>query len=165
MPNPGIAGILPSSGPPVMTQTMTTPVVTPSVLSQTPSPEPTPVPTETPSLNTTVNETPGTSPTPEGRVVCPSDRRACGSNCIDTMTDVDNCGACGMPCTASQTCQQGICLARCSWGTSSCFDGCHDLSYDAQNCGVCGNMCPVGLVCNKSLCSPPLTTVIPTYIG
>ena len=161
----GIAGILPPSIPPVTTQTMTTPVVTSSFSPETPSPEPTPLPTEIPSLNATVNETPGTSPTPTGQVVCPSDRRACGSDCIDTLTDVDNCGACGTSCTASQTCQQGTCLARCSWGTSSCFDGCHDLSYDSRNCGVCGNMCPVGLICNQSVCSPPLTTVIPTYIG
>ena len=163
--NYGIAGILPSSTPPVTTQTMTTPLVTSYVLPETPSPGPTQVLPEIPSLNATVNETPSTSPTPAGRVVCPSDRRVCGFNCTDTMTDVDNCGACGTPCTASQTCQQGICLTRCSWGTSSCFDGCHDLSYDSQNCGVCGNNCPVGLVCNRSVCSPPLTTVIPTYIG
>jgi hypothetical protein len=162
---PGIAGILPSSTPPVTTPAVTTPAVVTYPVTDTPSPELTTVPAEPPSLSATANETSTPGPTPTGPVTCPSDRRACGLNCTDIMTDVENCGACGTPCDPSQTCQQGACLAQCAWGTSSCFDGCHDLAYDSQNCGACGNICPVGLSCNKSVCSPPLKTVIPTYIG
>jgi hypothetical protein len=162
---PGIAGILPSSTPPVTSPAVTTPAVVTYPVTDTPSPGLTTVPTEPPSLSVTVNKTSTPGPTPTGPVTCPSDRRACGFNCTDIMTDVENCGACGRPCDPSQTCQQGTCLVRCAWGTSSCFDGCHDLAYDSQNCGTCGNICPVGLACNKSVCSPPLTTVIPTYIG
>jgi hypothetical protein len=81
------------------------------------------------------------------------------------MTDRTNCGDCGVSCSSSQICQQGICMAICTYQEASCFDGCHDLSYDAENCGACGNSCPVGLVCNKSVCAPPLPTAIPTYVG
>jgi hypothetical protein len=108
---------------------------------------------------------PGTSPTPTKAVSCPSDRRACGTNCTDLMTDRDNCGDCDVSCFPGQICQTGRCLGECSFGESSCFDGCYNLSYDAQNCGTCGNTCPFGLVCNRSVCSPPVTTVIPTYSG
>jgi hypothetical protein len=163
--NQGIAGILSSSAPPVTTQMITTPVVTSYISIETPSPEPTPIPTENQSLIISVTDTPRISPTPTKPIVCPSDRRLCGSRCTDTMTDVNNCGACGSPCTFSQTCQQGVCMAGCTLGETNCFDGCYNLSIDMHNCGICGNNCPVGLECNKSICSPPLTTVIPTYIG
>jgi hypothetical protein len=163
--NPGIAGILPSSKPPVTTHTIVTPIVTSDVVRETPSPEPTFVPTEDLSLTTTIPDTSSTSPPPTKALVCPSDRRSCGANCTDIMTDRDNCGACGVACTSSQICQMGECLRKCSVGETRCFDGCHDLFYDAQNCGTCGNACPVGLTCNKSVCSPPLPTTIPTYSG
>jgi hypothetical protein len=81
------------------------------------------------------------------------------------LTDPSNCGTCGIPCSSSQTCVQGICMAGCTSDETSCTDGCHDLMYDAQNCGACGNSCPIGLACNKSVCAPTLATAIPTYSG
>jgi hypothetical protein len=132
---------------------------------ETPSSEPTAVLTGNVSFNTTAADTPVPRPTTTKSVVCPSDRRACGANCTDIMTDDNNCGACGVSCSSEKTCQQGVCLARCRYDETGCADGCHNLSYDSQNCGTCGNICPVGLACNRSICAPPLTTVIPTYIG
>jgi hypothetical protein len=149
---------------PVVTPQIT-PAVTSYVVVETPSPEPTSVQMENLSFNTTITETPVPRPAATKSVVCPSDRRACGTNCTDVMTDNNNCGACGVPCGSQKTCQQGICLARCSNYETGCPDGCHDLSYDSQNCGTCGNICPFGLACNKSICAPPVTTAIPTYIG
>jgi len=163
--NSGIAGILPSSKPPVTTPTIVTPIVTSDLVIETPSPEPTPVQTEDLSLTTTIPDTSYTSPTPIKALVCPSDRRACGTNCTDIMTDRTNCGACGVSCSSSQVCQMGQCMMKCSVGETRCFDGCHNLFYDAQNCGTCGNACPVGLTCNISVCAPPLPTTIPTYSG
>jgi hypothetical protein len=160
-PSPG-TGMLSSLFP--ATPSMA-PVETGFLATDTPVPEPTPVPTDTPNPTIPVTETIRTSPTPTKTVVCASDRRACGANCTDIMKDADNCGACGVSCTFSQTCQQGTCRARCYYGETSCFDGCHDLQYDAENCGVCGNVCPVGLACNRSVCTPPLATAIPTYSG
>mgnify|MGYP001216225524 CR=1 FL=1 len=141
-----------------------TPVVTSYIVVETPSPEPPALRMDNLSINITVAETPVTHPTTKS-VVCPSDRRACDTNCTDVMNDDNNCGACGVSCGSSKICQQGICQARCSYFETGCPDGCHDLSYDSQNCGTCGNICPVGLACNRSICGPPLTTAIPTYIG
>ena len=141
-----------------------TPVATSYVMVDTPLPETTPFIGITTAV-ITLMKSPYAYPIPTKAVVCPSDRRACGANCTDIMTDSSNCGTCGTPCSSSQICQQGICLTRCTSGESSCSDGCRDLSYDPQNCGACGNSCPVGLACNKSVCAPTLVTTIPTYAG
>lgn len=159
----GTFRIFPSAAPAVSSQATPIPDVTSHILAE--NPEPTTVPTENMILATTAIEIPGTSPTPPKAVFCPSDRRACGANCIDIMTDRDNCGDCDVSCFPGQKCQMGRCLAECSFGESSCFDGCFNLSYNAQNCGICGNICPFGLICNRSVCTPPVTTVIPTYSG
>jgi hypothetical protein len=123
----------------------------------------TPVPVITPDI-TNVTESSNPPAMTKARV-CPSDRHACGANCMDIMTSQDNCGGCNITCASSQVCVQGHCMTGCSVGETSCFDGCHDLLNDAQNCGTCGNTCPGGLECNRSRCSPPLPTVIPTYLG
>ena len=161
----GFSGVLPSSGPPGTVQMTTTPAVTSTSPGETPLPEQTLVPAETLDLNATITSTPKGSPSPAKPPTCPSDRRLCGTQCADIMNEKDNCGACGVACTSAQTCQQGICRASCSFGEMNCPDGCHNLSFDALNCGTCGNTCPFGLVCNRSVCGPPVTTVIPTYIG
>jgi hypothetical protein len=131
-----------------------TPQVTPAVTSY--------VTVDTPLPDTII---PVTVITPDITMVTKSDRRACGADCYNIMTDSDNCGDCGVSCNPGLTCQMGHCMPKCSFGTVSCFDGCHNLSYDSQNCGACGNSCPVGLACNQSVCSPPLKTAIPTYVG
>jgi hypothetical protein len=159
----GTFRVFPSAAPAVTSPATLTPEVTPY------SPAETPVPTTTPAesltLAVTIPDLRGTSPTPTKAVSCPSDRRACGANCTDLMTDPDNCGDCDVSCFPGQLCQTGRCLGECSFGEISCFDGCYNLSYDSRNCGICGNTCPFGLVCNRSVCTPPVTTVIPTYSG
>jgi hypothetical protein len=161
--NPDIAGILPSSIRAGTSPTIATPVVTSSVVIETPSPNPTPLGTDDLSLTPAIADT---TPAPPAKApVCPSDQRACGASCTDTMTDRTNCGACGVSCGSSMVCQGGHCSARCRTGETQCFDGCHNLSSDAQNCGTCGNACPVGLTCNTSVCVPALPTAIPTYAG
>jgi hypothetical protein len=159
----GTFRIFPSAAPAVMYPATLTPEVSPVIPAATPVPTTTPAEKITPV--TTTPDLPGTSPTPTKAVSCPSDRRACGANCTDLMTDRDNCGDCDVSCFPGQICQMGRCTGECSFGESSCFNGCYNLSYDAQNCGTCGNTCPFGLVCNRSVCTPPVTTVIPTYSG
>lgn len=154
---------LPSAAPAVTSPATLKPEVTAPIPAETPVP--TTVPAEDLPPATSLPNLPGTSPTPTKAVSCPSDRRACGTNCTDLMTDRDNCGDCDVSCFPGQICQNGRCMGECSFGESSCFDGCYNLSYDAQNCGTCGNTCPFGLVCNRSVCTPPVTTVIPTYSG
>ena len=40
---------------------------------------------------------------------CPSDQMACGQQCVAVLTDPTSCGGCGIPCSAGQTCQGGVC--------------------------------------------------------
>lgn len=159
----GTFRVFPSTVPQVTSPVTLTPEMTPLVKADTTVPAI--IPAENLTAVATVPDLPGTSPTPTKAVLCPSDRRACGANCTNLLTDRDNCGACGVSCSAGRICQAGRCLKECSFGESSCFDGCYNLSFDAQNCGACGNTCPFGLVCNRSVCSPTVTTVVPTYLG
>jgi hypothetical protein len=159
----GTIRIFPSAAPAVTPQV--TQAVTSFVTTGTPLPDTTtPVQLITTAI-TIVTRSPVTSPTTTKALVCPSDRYPCGAVCRDIMTDRNNCGGCNVSCTGRESCQQGHCMARCSDTETSCPDGCHDLQYDTLNCGICGNICPVGLVCNKSVCTPPLKTIIPTYLG
>lgn len=159
----GTYRILPSAAPAVTFPGTLIPEVSPVIPAETP--EPTIVPADNQTPMTTAPDLPGTSLTPANARLCPTDRRACGANCTDLMTDRNNCGDCEVSCFPGQICHAGHCLKECSFGESSCFDGCYNLSYDAQNCGTCGNTCPFGLVCNRSVCSPMVTTVVPTYSG
>jgi hypothetical protein len=33
----------------------------------------------------------------------------CSGSCVDTSSDANNCGGCGMACTGSETCSGGVC--------------------------------------------------------
>lgn len=50
----------------------------------------------------------------------------CGSLCVDTDTDVSNCGKCGKVCKFTESC---------------CERKCVDLVFDKRNCGKCSNRC------------------------
>jgi hypothetical protein len=90
---------------------------------------------------------------------CPTDRRLCGTNCTDTLTDNSNCGYCGNTCTRGQTCINGHCMLDCPAGKTACIEGCFNLETDPDHCGICSNNCPAGLVCSKGQCAPPPTTI------
>src|SRR5437667_9651196 len=63
---------------------------------------------------------------------CPIDQvgqTRCDSACVDTVTDVANCGGCGISCAAGELCTDAVCTAPCDvmmlrsaitdpWGTS-----------------------------------------------
>jgi hypothetical protein len=61
--------------------------------------------------------------------VCPQGKTACGGACVDTQTDVNNCGGCGRVCGAGQQCTGGVCGGDCDveFGTSS--STCHTPEY------------------------------------
>lgn len=68
----------------------------------------------------------------------------------DLMTDLDNCGACAMPChlsRATSTCVNGACeVAACDVDRGDCNgeaqDGCEvDLATSELHCGACGAAC------------------------
>jgi hypothetical protein len=75
--------------------------------------------------------------------------------CVNTQTDRANCGACGMACSAGQSCVAGACA--CPAGQTLCSGACVDLQTNAGNCGACGMACGAGTSCRMGACSgmPP----------
>jgi hypothetical protein len=68
----------------------------------------------------------------------------CGSTCVDTTQDDNNCGTCGKACGTSTCC------------SSSCID---TMGTDKANCGGCGIACAttcVGGVCQTGACTVDL---------
>ncbi len=74
----------------------------------------------------------------QGNTVC------CGSKCVDTTKDSNNCGSCGNVCTG-QTC---------------CNSACTNTTSDINNCGACGNTCGSGMTCVNSTCQGSTTCTI-----
>jgi hypothetical protein len=81
---------------------------------------------------------------------CPSQEMCCSDLCIDTTSDVDNCGGCGHACSLTQAvakCASNACAVKqCNPGYSDCngtaSDGCEcpDLGDASHGCcagGAC----------------------------
>src|SRR5262249_37303088 len=73
------------------------------------------------SYNTTLPSVAGTDLTahldagPPG--CCPNENQLnCGGNCVFYLTDVNNCGGCGLACSAGQICDTGVCRTLCPVG-------------------------------------------------
>src|SRR5438477_633924 len=83
--------------------------------------------------------------------ICAPEQTLCSSVCVSLQSDVNNCGACGRTCTASEVCQAGTCFAGgCSSGLNGCGAGghsCVDNRSDPNFCGSCGNRCDQTEVC------------------
>ena len=66
----------------------------------------------------------------------------CGHRCVDTDSDGNNCGGCGVPCASGRACCSGQCI---------------DTASDVDNCGGCGLACDLphasGIACHGSTCS------------
>ncbi|GLU18146.1 hypothetical protein SLE2022_344610 [Rubroshorea leprosula] len=62
----------------------------------------------------------------------------CNKQCVDVMTDRDNCGKCGKKCGYSEMC---------------CDGGCVKPSVDEKHCGRCNHRCNKGSSCVYGLCS------------
>jgi hypothetical protein len=89
-----------------------------------------------------------------------STKACCNKQCVDTATDPNNCGKCGMGCDANHatgTCSASTCMVgSCTPGWGDCnnngADGCEtNLHLDENNCTMCGMQC--GLVNAVNGCS------------
>ena len=83
---------------------------------------------------------------------CTEPEVACGQTCVDTQTDIENCGECGNACGRSTACVDGECICFMT-GRTWCGAGvCVDTANDAKNCGECGNVCPAANYCDRGEC-------------
>jgi hypothetical protein len=92
---------------------------------------------------------------------CNSGFADCNSSAIDgcevnTRTDLNNCGGCGIKCSTGQTCTGGTCVAA----APTCFDGIKngnetDVDCGGGTCGKCANgkTCVVNNDCNSGNCT------------
>ncbi|KAJ4981074.1 hypothetical protein NE237_031911 [Protea cynaroides] len=75
----------------------------------------------------------------------------CRNRCVDVLTDVNNCGFCGIRCQFSWQCCNGFCV---------------DTNVNLFHCGMCWNRCPFGSFCMYGLCGyaeplPPVPFPLP----
>ena len=75
-----------------------------------------------------------------GSEVCGEGQSCCSDNCVDLLTNLWNCGACGVAVSELQVCQNGTPV--CKSGTAYCNGSCQNIVSDSSNCGGCGVVCP-----------------------
>jgi DNA-binding beta-propeller fold protein YncE len=81
--------------------------------------------------------------------VCPQGQAVCDNACTSILTDVTNCGACGVSCGFGGACSTGQCT--CAAGLATCGGSCVDLASDPAHCGSCGQACAgAGPFCSTS---------------
>jgi hypothetical protein len=113
---------------------------------------------------------------------CPVGQQTCGGVCVDTTSNVSNCGACGMVCPPTSACVAGACgcapgqmlcngscadpvACSCPSGWQFCNGACADVQTDAANCGGCGRPCAAGQVCDAGQCRAPDSNACTTTCG
>ncbi|MFO0604984.1 MAG: hypothetical protein U0324_17510 [Polyangiales bacterium] len=98
-----------------------------------------------------------------GMMTCAAPRSMCGTACVDTSTDVANCGGCGIMCPAGQGCASGACTATttCAAPRMTCGGVCTDVQSDRANCGLCGRACLSTQTCVAGSCTATTTCPAP----
>jgi hypothetical protein len=120
----------------------------------------------------------GTSSSSSGvSPLCGPNLTQCGTACVDTSSDPNNCGACGTACAPTEFCARWTCLPQapvdagddsdadadagpvvsdaqggCPQNYSLCGTTCVSLATDPANCGVCGNACIGAQMCIRATC-------------
>ncbi|MDP3278941.1 MAG: hypothetical protein Q8Q09_27360 [Deltaproteobacteria bacterium] len=101
---------------------------------------------------------PDAGPRPDVVVVeaslCPVGATYCSEVCVDTQSDLTNCGGCGVVCGFGVPCRGGRCDdGNCGGGQVRCGDRCADPRSDNAHCGGCGNPCDRGVACIEGRCA------------
>lgn len=77
----------------------------------------------------------------------------CGGKCVDTTSDVQNCGGCSKACASGQQCVAGACRDTCPMGQQRCGGQCVDTTSDPRHCGGCTQACAAGQACSNGACA------------
>ena len=84
----------------------------------------------------------------------------CGSSCVDTQVDLQNCGGCGKPTGLNQACVAG--KPVCVTGYGDCDANPNDCEVstdtDTAHCGSCLTACKAGALCAGGSCGCAPTT-------
>ena len=90
---------------------------------------------------------------------CGGGSSCCSGLCIDTTSDVSNCGGCNSVCTPEPNsmpqCTGGACTFVCDAGFADCQpgNGCEtNTQSDSQNCGACNTVCSMPMSCVSGTC-------------
>ncbi len=78
--------------------------------------------------------------------LCGGGKTSCSGSCVDTTTDSNNCGGCGIVCNVAggETCGGGGTPGTCGCGSGTdCSTYCVATATDSNNCGGCGNVCSI----------------------
>jgi RHS repeat-associated protein len=95
---------------------------------------------------------------------------------VNIATDLNNCGGCGIVCSANHVtpqCGDGTagasktCAGACAAGFGDCnnnkqSDGCETPLNTNANCGACGNVCTAGQACSGGAC---VSSCVPSCSG
>ncbi|MBW2262618.1 MAG: hypothetical protein JRG91_11645 [Deltaproteobacteria bacterium] len=98
---------------------------------------------------------------PCGDVYCGPGETCCSSICVDTDTDIMNCGSCSSVCNTDKAneCLAGACscdgrsaCSSSSWMKCCTPDGCRNTNSDDEHCGACYNECWFDEWCDFGWC-------------
>jgi hypothetical protein len=56
-------------------------------------------------------------------MACTANEKSCAGQCVNTLGDVLNCGACGIVCLPGERCAGGICLGTTGAGGAAGVGG------------------------------------------
>ena len=81
--------------------------------------------------------------------ICPNNPQfcagtCCGTTCVQTDVDKNNCGGCNIACGAGAVCAKSKCACLPA--------GTGDTQTDVHNCGSCGHDCGAGATCTAGKC-------------
>lgn len=91
-----------------------------------------------------------------GLLLCQPGESCCNYACIDTTSEIEHCGACGVACASGEQCVDGACVCgdtACASDQACCDGTCQSLLADPAHCGGCGLSCTSQTRCIQGQCA------------